>query len=154
MEEKKRLSVRIAGRFLTVVTDEDPANLRQIEKQLNDRVDEMGRASPRMNTREGKIDAVVLCAIDALNRERTADERIEEAERRATDAEARYRRLLSEYNRLSQGGGGKRDPVRPGPGTEPDREHGAEKTPEEHRETIRKIRAILETIRDRGGTTV
>lgn len=147
MGEKKRVSVRIAGRFLTVVTDEDPATLRQIEKQLNDRVDEMGRASPRMNTREGKIDAVILCAIDALNRERTADLRIEEAERRARDAEERYRRLLGEYNRLSQSGGPKNKP-------ENERRTDTEKTPEERRETIRKIRAILETIRDRGGTTV
>ena len=147
MGEKKRVSVRIAGRFLTVVTDEDPATLRQIEKQLNDRVDEMGRASPRMNTREGKIDAVILCAIDALNRERTADRRIEEAEERARDAGERYRRLLGEYNRISQSGGPKNKP-------ENERRTDTEKTPEERRETIRKIRAILETIRDRGGTTV
>ena len=147
MGEKKRVSVRIAGRFLTVVTDEDPATLRQIEKQLNDRVDEMGRASPRMNTREGKIDAVILCAIDALNRERTADRRIEEAEERARDAGERYRRLLGEYNRISQSGGAKNKP-------ETERRTEKEKSPEERLETIRKIRAILETIRDRGGTTV
>lgn len=142
MAEKKRISVRIAGRFLTVVTDEDPASVRRIERTLNERVEEMGKASPRMATRDGKIDAVILCAFEALDRERTAEDRIAEAERRAAGHEERFRRLLEEYNRITSGGS-----VR-----EPDRDiRDRDAEEERYRETIKRIRERLTAIRD-GGT--
>ena len=138
--EKKRISVRIAGRFLTVVTDEDPASVRRIERMLNDRVEEMGRMSPRMATRDGKTDAVILCAFEALNRERTAESRIEKAEKRAAAAEERFRRLLDEYNRIAAGGA-----VRESGGDTGDAEE------ERYRETMKRIRERLTAVRD-GGT--
>lgn len=140
--EKKRISVRIAGRFLTVVTDEDPASVRRIERTLNERVEEMGKASPRMATRDGKIDAVILCAFEALDRERTAESRIAEAERRATEHEERFRRLLEEYNRITSGGAVRES----GDDT---RDRNAEN--ERYRETVKRIRERLTAIRD-GGT--
>lgn len=141
VEEKKRISVRIAGRFLSVVTDEDQASVREIETRLNDRIKEMGQASPRMTTREGKIDAVILCAFDALNRERTADRRIADAEKRAEEAERKYRLLREEFARVADGGAA-RGPEFPELEPDPD---GAE-----YEHTIGLIRERLTEIRDRG----
>lgn len=155
MEEKKRMSVRIAGRFLTVVTDEDPEAVRQIEKTLNERVDAMGKASPRMNTRDGKIDAVILCAVEALNRERAAERRAAEAEEASRQAEEKIRKLRMEYARFADGGKGRKTtaPVHTasGDGDEDERERRPERNEEEYGKTLDKIRAILEAIRDRGG---
>ncbi len=139
-QEKKRVSVRIAGRFLTILTDEDPAAVREIEKKLETRIDEMGRLSPRMATRDGKIDALILCAFDAFNREGEAEKRAEEAERRADQFEKKYRELRDEYAALTF-----------------ERSAGIpekQETPEDsgREETVGKIREILIRIRDRGRT--
>ena len=37
--EKKRISVRIAGRFLSMMTDEDAESVREIEKTRNTQVE-------------------------------------------------------------------------------------------------------------------
>lgn len=156
MEEKNRMSVRIAGRFLTVVTDEDPEAVRHIEKTLNERVDAMGKASPRMNTRDGKIDAVILCAVEALNRERAAERRAAQAEEAARQAEEKIRRLRMEYARFADGGKTRKKSAHAlAPESENGNGDGMERRPERNEEeygkTLARIRAILEAIRDRGG---
>ena len=155
--ETTRVSVRIAGRFLTILTDEDPAAVREIEKKLESRIEEMARLSPRMATKDGRIDALVLCAIDALNREGEAEKRAEEAEKRADGLERKYRDLRDEYAALTfsrsagisgQAGGpewgknGSSDGSDRPDGTDPADDPGRE-------ETIGKIREILIRIRDR-----
>ncbi len=152
--EKTRVSVRIAGRFLTILTDEDPAAVREIEKELESRIEEMARLSPRMATKDGKIDALVLCAIDALNREGEAEKRAEEAEKRAEGFERKYRQLRDEYAALtfSRSAGifrmaGEPEPEKNGG---PDGPGGADPADDPVREeTIGKIREILIRIRDR-----
>ena len=144
--EKKRISVRIAGRYLSMMTDEDAASVREIEKELNDRVEELGRANPWMATREGKTDAVILCAFEALARERAAAGRIGTAEQRAIEAEKQYRMLLEEYNRVSAGGAASEQKADPS-GAAMDEEEAARL-----RETLDRIRDRLAGIRDGGGT--
>ena len=146
MAEKKRISVRIAGRYLSMMTDEDAASVREIEKELNDRVEELGRANPWMATREGKTDAVILCAFEALARERAAAGRIGTAEQRAIEAEKQYRMLLEEYNRVSAGGAASEQKADPS-GAAMDEEEAARL-----RETLDRIRVKLTGIRDGGGT--
>ena len=146
MTEKKRISVRIAGRYLSMMTDEDAASAREIEKELNDRVEELGRANPWMATREGKTDAVILCAFEALARERAAAGRIGTAEQRAIEAEKQYRMLLEEYNRVSAGGAASEQKADPS-GAAMDEEEAARL-----RETLDRIRVKLTGIRDGGGT--
>lgn len=146
MAEKKRISVRIAGRYLSMMTDEDAASVREIEKELNTQVEELGRANPWMATREGKTDAVILCAFEALAREKAAAGRIGAAEQRAVEAERQYRLLLEEYNRISAGGAPEEKEADPA-GTAPDEEEEARR-----RETLGRIRDRLARIRDGGGT--
>ena len=147
MAEKKKISVRIAGRFLTVVTDEDPRTVREIEAELNARVEALGKSSPRMMTRDGKTDAVILCAFDALNRERTAEGRIAEAEKAAAQAEEKYRTLRREYARIADTDGQRmREGRSETGGAASDRSVGEDG----YRETVGRIREILEAIRDRG----
>ncbi len=158
--EKTRVSVRIAGRFLTILTDEDPAAVREIEKKLDSRIEELGRLSPRMATKDGKIDALILCAIDAVNREGEAERRAEEAEKRADGLERKYRQLRDEYAALTfsrsagisgeYGKAGESEPEKNGRPDEPD---GADPADDPAREeTIGKIREILIRIRDRSRT--
>ena len=99
--EKTRVSVRIAGRFLTVLTDVDPKTVREAEKELEARTEELVRSSPRMATREGRTDAVILCAMEAVSREKAAEKRAEEAERRADELSRKYGELMDEYRALS-----------------------------------------------------
>ena len=154
MAEKKKISVRIAGRFLNVLTDEDPAAVRQIESELNAQVDALGKSSPRMATRDGKMDAVILCAFDALNRERKAVERIAEAEAAAAEFGEKYRALLREYARIADADGQRmkmreeQDPEGRSEtgGAASDRSAGEDG----YRETLGRIREILAAIRDRG----
>ena len=137
--ERTRVTVRVAGRILTVLTDEDPEAVREIEKKLESRIEELARLSPRMATRDGKFDAVILCAIDAVNRENAAQRRAEEQEKRADELDRKYKALLDEYaaltySRTRMTSAGDSD----GPGDGASRE-----------ETIAKIREILIRIRDR-----
>jgi len=97
---KTRVSVRIAGRFLAVLTDEDPESVRLIEKRLNDAVDQLGKANPRMATRDGKTDAVILCAVEAESRADAAERRAEEAGKKLRQAEKRIASLVEDYARL------------------------------------------------------
>ena len=129
-----------------MMTDEDAASVREIEKELNDRVEELGRANPWMATREGKTDAVILCAFEALARERAAAGRIGTAEQRAIEAEKQYRMLLEEYNRVSAGGAASEQKADPS-GAAMDEEEAARL-----RETLDRIRVKLTGIRDGGGT--
>ena len=144
MGEKKRISVRIAGRYLSMMTDEDPASVREIEKTLNEKVEELSHANPWMATREGKTDAVILCAFEALAREKAAAGKIAEAERRALDADRQYRRLLEEYNRVTAGGAASDE------GSSVPEDKTEEET-ERFRETVGRIRDRLMRIRDGGG---
>ena len=144
--EKKRISVRIAGRYLSMMTDEDAESVREIEKTLNAQVEELGRANPWMATREGKTDAVILCAFEALSQERASAGKIAEAEQRAYEAERQYRRLLDEYNRIAAGGASADLPAEAGIGSVSEEE-------EAHlRQTLEAIRERLRRIRDGGGT--
>ena len=99
--EKRKISVRAAGRFLTLVTEEDEADVRRIERELDTRVSELVRSSPRLATKEGKIDAVLLCAIDALDREMKTRRALEEKEKELAAAERRLLALSGEYGRLA-----------------------------------------------------
>lgn len=99
--EKRKISVRLAGRALTVLTDEDEGAVRRIERTLNERVEELTRSSPRLASREGRFDAVLLCAMDALNREFAAGREADALKKELYAGERKYRALLGEYNRLA-----------------------------------------------------
>lgn len=138
--EKHRLSVRVAGRFLTVVTEESEEDVRRIERELDSRIAELCRSSPRLATREGRVDAILLCAIDALDRELAAGRRLEEMRRELDRAERRYRALSGEYARLSA------DRTVPKKET-PDAPRSADPRPRE--EKLARIRELLENERAR-----
>ena len=136
--EKRRVSLSVAGRTLTLVTDEDPAAVKELERELDSRVASLCR-SARMSSREGRMDALILCAVDALCREKNAETRARLAEERAAESERAYRDLLGEYRRLSS-----RAAVPPdrGPSSDEDR-------PEAFAADLERIRQILRAIRDR-----
>ena len=136
--EKRRVSLSVAGRTLTLVTDEDPAAVKELERELDSRVTSLCR-SARMSSREGRMDAVILCAVDALCRERNAEARVRQAEERAAESERAYRDLLGEYRRLSSRAAAPSDR---GPSCDEDRS-GA------YAEDLERIRQILLSIRDR-----
>ncbi|MBR4204775.1 MAG: cell division protein ZapA [Clostridia bacterium] len=81
MEEKKRITLRIAGQTMSIVTDDDEETVRAIEKELDERIAEFGRRSPRMATKEGKMSAAILCAVEAMSRDRTQETSLTELER-------------------------------------------------------------------------
>ena len=97
---KRRVSVRVAGRFLMVLTDRDPDAVKGIERELNDAVEETVRMNPRMATREGRADAVMLCAVDAMCRAREAEEAAEKTAKKLRAQEEKYRELLRDYAKL------------------------------------------------------
>ena len=101
MEEKKRISLHIAGRMLTIVTDESEEFVRSIESELDRKITALCRSNPRMMGKESKIDAVILCAIDSMSKEMKASREVEELKDRIAVEEKKYRELLDEYNRLS-----------------------------------------------------
>ena len=85
------------------------------------------------------MDAVILCAVDALCREKNAETRVRQAEERAAESERAYRELLGEYRRLSS-----RAALPPdgGPSSDKDR-------PDAYAADLERIRQILRSIRDR-----
>ena len=70
------LTLRIAGRFLNVVTDKSEEEARRIERQLNERLGAMAKINPRLGTGDGRLDAALLIAVDALEEADTAARRI------------------------------------------------------------------------------
>ena len=77
---RKTLTLRIAGRFLTVATEEPEEEARRIEQQLNERMTALAKASPRLGTHEGRLDAALLLAVDAMGEADAAARRIDELE--------------------------------------------------------------------------
>lgn len=72
--EKHRVTLRVAGRFLTVLTDLPDERVRTIEHRINARLGEMAKANPRLATHDGRLDAALLLAVDLLSE---ADEQAE-----------------------------------------------------------------------------
>ena len=72
--EKHRVTLRVAGRFLTVLTDLPDERVRTIEGRINARLGEMAKANPRLATHDGRLDAALLLAVDLLSE---ADEQAE-----------------------------------------------------------------------------
>ena len=101
MEEKKRISLRIAGRMLTIVTDEPEEFVRSIESELDRKINALCRSNPRMAGRESRIDAVILCAVESMSAEMKADQEIASLKDRLAEEEKKYRELLDEYSLLS-----------------------------------------------------
>ena len=101
MDEKKRISLHIAGRMLTIVTDEPEDFVRAIEKELDQRIAALCRSNPRMAGRESKIDAVILCAVDSMSREMRDAGEADALRDRIAAGEKKYRELLEEYDLLS-----------------------------------------------------
>ena len=101
MEEKKRISLHIAGRMLTIVTDEPEEFVRSIESELDNRITALCKNNFRMMGKDSKVDAVLLCAIDSMSEEMKKSAEADELRERLAAEEKKYRELLDEYNLLS-----------------------------------------------------
>ena len=153
---KRRVSVRVAGRTLLVLTDRDPETVKQIETELNDAVDGIAKANPRMATRDGRADALTLCAIDALCRARDAEDAAAQLRKKLLAEEEKYRGMLADYAkleaRLAAGVGAvshKSAESEPGGAGEPDgSETGGIPVP-----VMRRLREILSELAGRGAGT-
>ena len=153
---KRRVSVRVAGRTLMVLTDRDPEAVKQIETELNAAVDEIVRLNPRMATRDGRADAVTLCAVDALCRAREAEDAEAEIRKKLLSEEEKLRGLRADYAkleaRLAAGVGAvshKNAEGEPGGAGEPDgSETGGIPVP-----VMRRLREILSELAGRGAGT-
>ena len=100
MEEKRRVKFKAAGRTLTILTDESDEQIEQLENTLRDRLDEIAKSSPRLATREGRLDAMILCAAELIGEKNQAEEEARALRKRLEDAEEDGRKLKAEIERL------------------------------------------------------
>ena len=98
-DETKRISVRIAGRRLSLITEEEESFVRDVEAELNRRLEESGQG--RLKTREHETERLILCAADAISRELQCRKETEKAQTRMNALEAECADLRAEYARLS-----------------------------------------------------
>lgn len=85
-KERVALTLSIAGRRLSVVTEESEEEARRIERIVDERLRAMAKANPRFGTLDGRLDAALLVAVDAVGEAEAAARRIRklEAELRRT----------------------------------------------------------------------
>lgn len=96
---KKKVSVEIAGNTLTLVTDEPEEFVDLLADQLNKRMGALTKNNFRIST----LDAALLCAIESLGDKLKAEKRIRTLEAQAELYEVNLRNLREELAALKEG---------------------------------------------------
>jgi len=91
---KKRITVEIAGNPLTLVTDESDYFVKNITDRLDARMTEL----THNNLRISKLDAALLCSIDYLGEKMKADKRIRTLESQIALYEVNLKNLQDELD--------------------------------------------------------
>lgn len=93
---KKKVSVDIAGNVLTLVTDEPEEFVTLLADQLNKRLTSLTKSNFRIST----LDAALLCAIESLGDKLKAEKRVRTLEAQAELYEVNLRNLREELAEL------------------------------------------------------
>lgn len=93
---KKKVSIEIAGNALTLVTDEPVEFVTLLADQLNKRLTSLTKNNFRIST----LDAALLCAIESLGDKLKAEKRIRTLEAQAELYEVNLRNLREEIAAL------------------------------------------------------
>lgn len=96
---KKKVSIEIAGNALTLVTDEPVEFVDLLADQLNKRMSALTKSNFRIST----LDAALLCAIESLGDKLKAEKKIRTLEAQADLYEVNLRNLREEIAALKEG---------------------------------------------------
>ena len=94
--QKKRITVEIAGDSMTIVTDESDDFVRDVAMRLDKRMSDL----TRNNFRISRYDAALLCAMDALGEKLKGEKRVRTVESQLSVAQVEIKKLKEQLEAL------------------------------------------------------